>query len=100
MLKELTRESDTISRIGGDEFVVLLNGTSSNLDIQATVDKIHALVEQPIALSDHLVSIRVSVGWAIFPSEALTYSRLIDIADARMFSSKNNLDNPTLKLVD
>ena len=99
-LKAAVRETDTVARFGGDEFVVLLNGTSSTLDIQTTVDKIHALVEQPIALSDHLVSIKVSIGWSIFPSEALTYSRLIDIADARMFSSKKKEDNQHLKLVD
>ena len=99
-LKAAVRETDTVARFGGDEFVVLLNGTSSTLDIQTTVDKIHALVEQPIALSDHLVSIKVSIGWSIFPSEALTYSRLIDIADARMFSSKKKEDNQHLKLMD
>ena len=99
-LKAAVRETDTVARFGGDEFVVLLNGTSSSIDIQNTVDKIHALVEQPIALSDHIVAVRVSVGWAIFPSEALTYTGLIEIADARMFSSKKEHRDVHLRLVD
>jgi len=98
-LKAAVRETDTVARFGGDEFVVLLNGTSETLDIENTINKIHELVEQPIALSDHLVSIQVSIGWSVFPTEAMTYSRLIDIADARMFSGKKNPDNPHLKLV-
>jgi len=98
-LKAAVRDTDTVARFGGDEFVVLLNGTSNTIDIQATVDKIHTLVEQPIALADNIVSVRVSVGWAIFPSEALTYSGLIDIADARMFSSKKDHGDQRLRLV-
>jgi diguanylate cyclase (GGDEF)-like protein len=99
-LKAAVRETDTVARFGGDEFVVLLNGTSNSIDIQATVDKIHALVEQPIALSDHIVSVRVSVGWAIFPVEALSYAGLIEIADARMFTAKKAHNEVYLRLVD
>jgi diguanylate cyclase (GGDEF)-like protein len=99
-LKAAVRETDTVARFGGDEFVVLLNGTSSTHDIQTTVDKIHSLVEQPIALADHTVSIGVSVGWAIYPTEAQTYSSLVDIADARMFSRKKEYGAKRLRLVD
>ncbi len=99
-LKAAVRDTDTVARFGGDEFVVLLNGTSSSIDIQMTVDKIHHLIEQPIALADHIVSVRVSVGWAIFPTEALTYTHLVEIADARMFSSKKEHSDVLLRLVD
>jgi len=99
-LNAAVRETDTVSRFGGDEFVVLLNNTSSSIDIQATVDKIHTLVEQPIALSTHVVSIRVSIGWAIFPIEAMTYSGLIDIADSRMFCRKKDRGELRLRLVE
>ena len=99
-LKAAVRDTDTVARFGGDEFVVLLNGTSSSIDIQMTVDKIHDLIEQPIALAEHIVSVRVSVGWAIFPTEALTYTRLVEIADARMFSSKKEHNDVLLRLVE
>jgi len=99
-LKAAVRDTDIVARFGGDEFLVLLNGTSNTIDIQSTVDKIHSLVEQPIALSDQIVAVQVSVGWAIFPTEALTYSGLIDIADARMFSSKKEHRDVHLKLVE
>ena len=99
-LKAAVRDTDTVARFGGDEFVVLLNGTSNAHDIQTTVDKIHALVEQPIALADHTVAIGVSIGWAIFPNEARSYSGLVDIADERMFSSKKEYSTKRLRLVD
>lgn len=99
-LKAAVRDTDTVARFGGDEFVVLLNGTSNVRDIQTTVDKIHSLIEQPIALADHTVGIGVSIGWAIFPIEATTYPGLVDIADARMFSRKKNNRERRLRLVD
>ncbi len=98
-LKAAVRETDTVARFGGDEFVVLLNGTSNAADIQMTVDKIHALVEQPIALADNIVSVHVSVGWATFPTDAQDYLSLVKIADARMFSTKQHQHNVHLRLV-
>ncbi|PRC94169.1 GGDEF domain-containing protein [Solimicrobium silvestre] len=99
-LKAAVRETDTVARFGGDEFVVLLNGASNNIDIETTVDKIHALVEQPIALSNTIVSVRVSIGWATFPLDASNYPKLVEIADKRMFSSKKSRNDVHLRLVE
>jgi diguanylate cyclase (GGDEF)-like protein/PAS domain S-box-containing protein len=87
---ELVRESDTLARVGGDEFNVLLRNISSPQNAAAIAKKIVAALSAPFRLESHAqeVSISASVGIAIFPDDAWEHDALIKKADAAMYVAK------------
>ncbi|GGC97287.1 diguanylate cyclase domain-containing protein [Undibacterium terreum] len=98
-LKAAIRDTDTVARYGGDEFVLLLKETKSSIDINNMVEKICALVEEPISLDQTIVSVGVSIGWASFPDDGDDYVRLIKIADGRMYKRKRDRKSSQMHLV-
>ncbi|MBI3286128.1 MAG: diguanylate cyclase [Burkholderiales bacterium] len=89
-LRTAIRDTDEVARYGGDEFVLLLKDTKTSIDIDNMVDKISALVEEPIMLEEVVVSVGVSIGWASYPEDGNDYVRLIKIADSRMYNRKRD----------
>lgn len=88
-LKDSIREADTIARIGGDEFTILLRNTSSHSDIKSTVEKIQTALEQPIILSDNEVKISASIGITMIPQDGTDPDMLLTNADNALYKSKN-----------
>lgn len=82
------RESDAVSRHGGDEFLVLLNDTKNNQDVSLFTDKLVKLLAQPYTLIDGSVSISASIGVAHFPADGRSGPALIGYADAAMYRAK------------
>jgi diguanylate cyclase (GGDEF)-like protein len=89
-LRAAVRESDEVARYGGDEFVLLLKESTSVIDVNTMVEKIITLIEEPIALSDVVVGVGASIGWANFPEDGDDYVRLIKVADSRMYHKKRD----------
>ncbi|MCW8900600.1 MAG: diguanylate cyclase [Gammaproteobacteria bacterium] len=89
-LKESIREADTIARIGGDEFTILLRNTSSQSDIKATVQKIQVYLEQPIQLSHNEVSISASIGITMIPQDGTDPDMLMTKADLALYECKKH----------
>lgn len=87
-IKAAVRETDTVGRIGGDEFVVLLTGPLSRESAQGVTDKIFNLVAQPMELSGIRVEITCSLGLALFPEDGLDELSLSKSADEAMYRSK------------
>jgi diguanylate cyclase len=87
-LKSATRASDIVARFGGDEFVVLLKDVNSEALAGAAEHNIRAVAEAPMTLDQEIIDIRISIGWALFPQEALDTDSLFNIADSRMFEAK------------
>lgn len=88
-LQASVRESDTVARIGGDEFVVLLPSIAATQDALGVAEKIQATLKQPITLPNgQPVSISSSVGIAIYPDHASDETMLINHADAAMYQAK------------
>ena len=87
-LSELLRVDDTIARIGGDEFVVLLETFSGVNHLGQVAQKIIAEVEKPVLLQDHKVSIGASIGIALYPDDANDSNTLLRHADVAMYHAK------------
>ncbi|PJC11723.1 MAG: hypothetical protein CO066_14205 [Comamonadaceae bacterium CG_4_9_14_0_8_um_filter_60_18] len=83
------RDSDTVARVGGDEFVVMLHDVESEQDAMTVATKIRAALEQPFELGEHTVSISSSVGVAMFPQHGANESALVKNADIAMYHAKD-----------
>ncbi|MEM9056319.1 MAG: diguanylate cyclase [Pseudomonadota bacterium] len=84
------RRGDTVARIGGDEFTVILEDMSHNLDATLVARKITALFEQPIELPTGMkLTIRPSIGVACFPDDGNTAELLMGRADQAMYEAKS-----------
>ncbi len=88
-LKSCVRESDTVARIGGDEFVVLLENISVLENAVLVQDKIHQVLAAPIGVhGGHSVHITASIGMAHFPEDGSDVGQLVRHADQAMYASK------------
>lgn len=89
-LKSCVRESDTICRQGGDEFMILLPDVDNADDVENVAKKIITAMESPhpIALDGQDIVVTFSVGISIFPDNAEDSETLIKCADAAMYRAK------------
>ncbi|MVV49575.1 sensor domain-containing diguanylate cyclase [Pseudomonas sp. PB120] len=87
-LKGCVRETDTVSRIGGDEFVVLLHSIHSAEDADRVAAKIRQVLAQPLRLDGHSLNIHTSIGVARYPDHGTEEKQLFRHADEAMYSAK------------
>jgi diguanylate cyclase (GGDEF)-like protein len=88
-LKQCIRESDTVARVGGDEFVVLLRGTSSPENVTRVSEKIRDAFDHPFILDGHSLNIALSIGIAHYPEHGNDEHQLLEHADKAMYFVKN-----------
>ncbi len=84
------RTSDTVSRQGGDEFVVLLSEVSHAQDVASTADKILAAVGRPHRVGDQDLRVTVSVGIGVYPTDGVDAETLLKNADGALLKAKVN----------
>jgi diguanylate cyclase (GGDEF)-like protein/PAS domain S-box-containing protein len=84
------RESDTVSRIGGDEFVVLLETLDSPQQAHVIAETIRNMLDQPIILANREMPVTSSIGIALYPDDGRDELRLLDLADSAMYKAKRN----------
>ncbi|MFN3397782.1 MAG: putative bifunctional diguanylate cyclase/phosphodiesterase, partial [Sulfurimicrobium sp.] len=89
-LKNAVRESDTVSRLGGDEFTVLLPDTSRPEDIAETAEKILAALSAPLVLEGKTLFIAASIGVSRYPGDGEDGETLLMNADAAMYRAKES----------
>lgn len=82
------REPDTVCRMGGDEFVVLLPHCEENGDVEKIARRIADALRQPFDLNGDHIRISSSIGAAIFPKDGLDGETLLRNADSAMYSAK------------
>jgi diguanylate cyclase (GGDEF)-like protein/PAS domain S-box-containing protein len=87
-LLRCVRSSDTVSRQGGDEFVVLLSEIQHADDAAASAQKILAALAAPHEVANHQLHVTVSIGISIYPDDGLDAERLITSADTAMYHAK------------
>ena len=86
-LVSLVRKSDTTARLGGDEFAVLLLNSGVEA-ARGVAQKIVAGLEQPIAVDQHSLDVRASIGISGFPTHGAEAETLVRQADAAMYAAK------------
>jgi diguanylate cyclase (GGDEF)-like protein/PAS domain S-box-containing protein len=88
-LRTCVRESDTVARIGGDEFVVFLAAIGQSQDALQVAEKVHAALRVPFYLpTGQSVQISSSAGIALYPEHGLDEAELSHHADVAMYSAK------------
>jgi diguanylate cyclase (GGDEF)-like protein len=89
-LESEVRHSDTISRHGGDEFLVLLAEITQPSDAALVAEKILAALAAPGQVDNHPISLSASIGIALFPDDGTDAATLIASADTAMYSCKRH----------
>lgn len=87
-LKAAVRETDCVSRFGGDEFVLLLPNITSPEDVSAVTSKILSEIARPIALGAQSVSIGASMGVSLYPEDGTDTKTLLRCADSALYHAK------------
>lgn len=87
------RNSDTVARIGGDEFIVLLPDLKASDDLERIAAKIVAILSTPIEVGTRLVPISSSVGACTYPDGGTDIDALLQSADVAMYNAKSRGKN-------
>jgi len=82
------RSTDTVARLSGDEFTIILQGLDRIRDIRQVTQKILDCLVPPIRLNGHNITIKVSIGIAVYPNDATHPTQLLEIADHAMYQAK------------
>lgn len=87
---KLTRAGDVATRVGGDEFVLVVPDIHHPSDCLHIAEKILQVIAQDILLQDNIVNVSASIGIACYPDDATSYEELLKCADLAMFAAKDD----------
>jgi diguanylate cyclase (GGDEF)-like protein/PAS domain S-box-containing protein len=86
----LIRASDTLARVGGDEFVLVMLETKRKEDAAFIAQKILDAFAEPLLIDGHLLNLSTSIGIAVYPEDAADLETLVKKSDAAMYYSKGH----------
>ncbi|QOP45636.1 sensor domain-containing diguanylate cyclase [Sulfurimonas paralvinellae] len=89
-LQECLRAADTLARIGGDEFMIILEENKEMTTSKTVAKKIVEAMKEPIALGESTLKISTSIGIAIYPQDAKDAEELVKNADMAMYKVKES----------
>lgn len=87
-LRRTLRETDTVARIGGDEFIIILTNVGQRTDVSQLTDKILKALALPFHLRDHELFITTSLGICMFPEDEQNTEAMMKKADIAMYHAK------------
>ena len=87
------RKSDSVARIGGDEFTVLLKNSGSYTDVAHIAQKLIEAISHPISVGNNLVNIGCSIGIAIYPDAGTNSDLLLKHSDLAMYQAKQHSES-------
>ncbi|MEW8086624.1 MAG: EAL domain-containing protein [Candidatus Thiodiazotropha endolucinida] len=89
-LTSIVRSSDTVARLSGDEFAILIEGVNSREDMAPLAEKILRAVEQPVQVAGQELCVTASIGIAMAPFDDVSADYLIRDADTAMYEAKRH----------
>lgn len=92
-LEGVVRDTDTVSRHGGDEFLVLLSEVSQASDVAMIATKVVADIAAPCRIGNQMLQLSASLGVAVYPEDGQDAATLINHADAAMYRAKRRGGN-------
>jgi diguanylate cyclase (GGDEF)-like protein/PAS domain S-box-containing protein len=95
-LRECVRSCDTVARMGGDEFTIILSRISADVDATIIAERIINALAAPFPVGETVCRIGVSIGIGIYPSDSAEADDLLKKADAAMYCVKENGRNSYL----
>lgn len=89
----LVRESDTVARFGGDEFMFVLNNSQGKEEVKYIADRVISAINEPIKVNGESLHIGASIGIAMYPEGGQSPTELIKNADTAMYAAKRQGKN-------
>nr|WP_297349951.1 EAL domain-containing protein [uncultured Glaciecola sp.] len=87
-MKGVLRQVDTLARIGGDEFVIVLTNLTKNEDCKRTLERLLHAVSEPIVMADVVLNVSASIGVTLYPQDYADADILVRHADQAMYIAK------------
>ncbi len=91
--KNIVRQTDTVARIGGDEFIVLITDINSDNSLITKIESLLYEASRPIKFKGHNISVGASIGIALYPDHGENAETLLHHADQAMYQAKNHGKN-------
>jgi len=88
-LRVCVRESDTLARVGGDEFVVILSLVADEDGVSSAASKILAIISEPFVIEGQELYLTTSIGVAVYPTDGSDVPTLLKHADLAMYQAKD-----------
>jgi diguanylate cyclase (GGDEF)-like protein/PAS domain S-box-containing protein len=92
-IKQSIRDTDVAGRLGGDEFIVMMDSVSSRLDVENKAKKILHALQTECSIDGKEIFITASIGISLFPNDGIDVDNIIKAADIAMYQVKNNGKN-------
>jgi diguanylate cyclase (GGDEF)-like protein/PAS domain S-box-containing protein len=92
-LIDLVRKTDTVARMGGDEFLLLLSDIDQVEDVISVAQKVQDVLQAPFIVDGNEISIGASIGIAIYPDDGTDVDSLVSHADKAMYEAKQRRHN-------
>ncbi len=89
-LRACLRDVDTLSRQGGDEFLIALKDVRDSESITVVTDKLMESMAEPVKISGHELSISLSIGIAVYPDDGQDFETLLKKSDTAMYQAKES----------
>lgn len=99
-LKARFRQSDTLARVGGDEFTLILENVQTQADAEKAAESALELFHDSFEVDGHSIRMTASIGVSLFPDHGMEGGQLLQQADCAMFAAKRNGKNRVVQFGD